>query len=183
MLNLTPYADRNLILTGYLGPKQPLIVRQIAERLNMPFVSFELRLEQRADRSLDEVRALFGEARLKTMEAEVIDEMVLHRGAVIAISGETLLRGDYLARLSETGKIICLTAALDAVLQRLHLALGARYHTPAERAIALGKLKRERSVQTRETIHLFDTTGMSDDEIIEAVAALWRQEALLLARG
>lgn len=180
MLNLTPYADRNLILTGYLGPKQPLIVRQIAERLSMPFVSFELRLEQRADMPIEDVRALYGEARLKTLETEVMDELALYRGAVLSVPGDAPRHAHHFARLAETGRIICLVATLDAVLQRLHLALGARYHTPAERAMALGRLKRAWAIRQIEGVQEFDTTRMSEREIVESVAALWRAEALLV---
>jgi shikimate kinase len=179
MLGLTPHSDRNLILTGYIGPNQLLIVRQIAKRLNLPFVNFELRLEERADMPMTELRELFGEARLKTLEADVIDEMVLYRGALLFIGGQTLMRNDYLARLRGQGTVLCLVASLDAVLQRLHLAMGARYHTPAERAIALGHLKREWSVRRADGVREFDTTGMTDNEIVESVAMLWREEALL----
>lgn len=180
MIESIPPSDRNLILTGYIGPNQVVIVRRIAQTLGMPFVNFESRLEERADLPIDEIRLRFGAARVKTLEAEVIQELVLYRGAVMLISGQTLVHSDYLARLSDAGQVVCLVATLDAVLQRVHLALGARYHNPAERAIAVGNLKREWAIRNAPGVQEFDTTGMSETEIVLAIAGYWHEQALLV---
>lgn len=180
MIDAVPPSDRNLVLTGYLGPNQLVVVRRIAERLGMPFVNYEARLEARADLPIEDIRIRYGTARLKTLEAEVIDEMLLYRGAVLLISGETLLHGDYLSRLTETGVVLCLVATLDAVLQRLHLALGGRYHNPAERAVALGSLKREWSVRKLPGVQEFDTTSMSESDVVDTITALWREQTMVM---
>jgi shikimate kinase len=180
MIASIPLSDRNLILTGYSSPNQLMIVRRAAEKLGMPFVDFEARLEDRADMPLEAIRARYGEARLKTLQSEVVQEIMLYRSAVILISGHTLKTPEYFQRLSETGSILCLVAALDTVLQRLHLALGARYHNPSERAMALGKLKREWEVRKMPGIQEFDTSALSETQIIEAIVAFWREQALVV---
>src|SRR5215475_10982954 len=105
---LVPSIDQNLILTGYLGPGQLAVARRVADRLRMPFVDFESILEDRADLSGEEMRIRFGEARLKTMESELITEIALYRATVIHISGKTLLPN--YARLADTGQVICIVA-------------------------------------------------------------------------
>jgi shikimate kinase len=172
--------DKNLVLTGHIGPEQLQVARHTAEQLRMPFVDFETRLESHAGMPGEELRALFGEARLKTLEGELIDEMVLYRGTVIHIGGQTLLRGDYFQRLGSTGPVICLVATIDAVLQRLHLALGARFHNPRERELALGKLRREWSVRGHEGVIEFDTSSLSETQMIQGIAALWRERASVI---
>ena len=176
--NMLPQLDRNLIITGYIGLNQQSVAQQVAARLQMSFVNVETEIEVRAGIPLNDLRIRYGEARLKTLEAEVMQDALLHREAVLSIPGRTLLVGDYGQRIQRTGPIICLVAALDAVLQRLHLALGARYHNPQERALAVGRLKREWAVRTLEGIYQLDTTTMSEAEIVEAVIALWQQVAV-----
>ncbi len=105
-------------------------------------------LEDRAGLSGEDLRIRYGEARLKTLESELVDEVALYRGTVIHISGKTLQQSSHFARLGETDPVICLVATLDAVLRRLHLALGARYHDPYERDIALGTLRREWAIRS-----------------------------------
>lgn len=170
---LLPFVDRNLILTGYTGPDQPRIGQQAAERLRMRFVNVDLQLETRLDAPLDVFRARYGEARLKTAEAELMSEIQLYRGVVLRVSGETLLRAENAKRLAATGPIICLTVALGAALRRLHLAMGARYHDPNERALAVGQLRREWDVRKLPHVHQLDVTRLTHDEIVEAVVTQW----------
>ncbi len=172
---ILPPQDRNLILTGYTGPNQPAITGRVAERLKMRFVNVDAHIETRAGLPIDEIREVYGEQRLKMLEVEAIDEAVLRRSVVLQVNGRTLLNADHLPRLQETGPVICLVAALDAVLRRLHLAMGARYHNPQERAQALGYVKREWAIRKHEGVLELDTTYLSSDEIVEAVMALWRE--------
>ncbi len=170
-----PVADRNLILTGYTGPNQPPVGRLVAARLGRRFINIDTLVEDRAGQALDEIRAVFGAARLKTLETEIALEAALYRDTVIRIGGQTLLHSGHYDRLAATGPVICLVAALDAVLQRQHLALGARYHNPDERALAIGHLKREWAARRLPGIHVIDTTYMTEDDMIEAVIARWRE--------
>ncbi len=172
--------DQNLILTGYIGPGQLIIARRAAERLRMPFVDFETVVEDRAGLSGEDLRIRFGEARLKTLESELVTEVALYRGTVIHISGKTLQQSSHFARLSETGPVICVVATLDAVLRRLHLALGARYHDPYERDIALGTLRREWVIRKQAGIIEIDTSYLSEDQMVEAVAVAWREKSGVL---
>jgi len=167
--------DRNLILTGYMGPGQLVIARRTAEQLRMRFIDFEQLFETRAGTARDEMRALYGEARLKALESELVYELLLYRGTVIHIGGQTLLHSSNLQRLSETGDVIALVAALDVVLQRLHLALGARFHNPRERELAVGVLKREWAIRKCAGVVEFDTSALSEDDMVDALAARWRE--------
>lgn len=171
-------SENNLILTGYTGPNPPKIGRRVAGYLRMPFIDFEQELEARTGESVETLRAVYGEQRLKAVEEEVMGEVALHRSTVIRISGSALLRSGQSDRLQQSGHIICLVARLDAVLQRLHLALGARYHDPGQRAAALGELEREWGVRGLPGIHELDVTYLNEADTIAAVVTLWQQIAV-----
>lgn len=175
---LLSFADRNLILTGYTGPNQPPIGQQVAERLKMRYVNVELQIETREGMPSEEVRIRYGDARLKTVESEVMQDVLLNRSSIIRVSGQTLLRSDYAKRLGETGPIICMVASLGAVLQRLHLSLGRSYHNPHERALAIGYLKREWAVRKLEGIHEIDTTYMTEADTVNALIGIWQQSRI-----
>ncbi len=181
MVAFLPFSERNLILTGYTGPNQPGIGRQVAERLKMPFTDAEQEIETLTGNTAEVIRNTFGERRLLAVEAEIMEGIVLRRNTIIRINGNILLHGDHFKHLWETGPIICLVATLDAVLQRLHLSMGARFHNPAERDLALGHIKREWAVRTLEGVHELDVTYMSEDNIVNAVIYLW--QSLTMRRG
>jgi shikimate kinase len=174
LTRILPIADRNLILTGYTGPYQPLIGRQAAALLKMPYVNIELQIEERTGLTADEIRSRYGESRLKMVENEVVADAVLHRNAVIRISGQTLMHSHHYERFAETGPVICLVAELDAVLHSLHLALGARYHDPHERGLAIARLQREWAARRLPGIHELNTTYMDEATIVSAVIELWQ---------
>lgn len=174
--------DYNLVLTGSIGPHQLIVARHVATRLNLPFVDAEQEVERRAEMPPAEFKDRFGEARLRTLESEAIRDLTLHRSTVIHVNGQMLAYGDHLARIRECSYILCLVASLDAVLARLHIALGARYHNPAERAFALGMLKRAWSIRGQEGVHEFDTTYMTEADMVDHIAALWAQRVIELTR-
>lgn len=183
-MSLLPVAsDLNLVLTGSLGPNQIIVARRIAERLKLRFVDAEREVEKRAEMLPTEFQTLFGDARLRALESEVINDLALHRGAVIHISGQMLAHGDHLARMLTCSYVICLVASIDAVLTRLHIAMGARYHNPAERALALGILRRDWAIRGRNPrIYEFDTTALTDSETIERITALWAEKVIEFTR-
>lgn len=173
-----PVSERNLILTGYIGPETAAIGQQIAERLRYPFVNIERQIADRLDLPPEDIRAHYGESRLKSIEVEFVDEAALRRSSVIYVSGHILTHNGNLKRLQGTGPVIYLRIALDAMLQRLHMTLGARYQNPYERALALGNLKREWSVRDMDGLHHIDTTYLTREAILEAVVTTWRDLAI-----
>jgi shikimate kinase len=180
MTTFLPFSERNLIMTGYMGPDQPLLGKEIATRLKMNYVNLEAEIAQRMDMPIDEIRTYFGETRLRAVETEIVGEAVLRRSSVIRVNGRTLVQGNNLERLRSTGPIFCLTIGLDAMLQRMHIYMGARYHNPKDRALAIGELKREWAVRDLSDIQEIDTTYMSDEDIIRTLVGVWRS---LTVRG
>lgn len=168
--------ERNLILTGYIEPNKPRIGRQVAEQLHLPFVDVEQRMTERISAiGSDVVRDDLSERHLKAIESEVMEEIILHRNSVIRVNGSSLMHSDHYERLRATGPIICLVARLDAILQRIHITLGARYHSPAERGLELGLLRREWAIRKKPDIYELDVTYDDEPEMIKAIIVLWKQ--------
>lgn len=178
MFNTIPLTDRNLILTGYTGANQPRTGQLIAERLGMPFVNLDVLIGERIGLSGGDVREMFGERRLKTVEADIVEETRLRRQTVIRVSARTLLHSENLARLAQTGPMVCLITTLDAVLRRLHISMGGRYADPDERARELGELRQEWGIRTVGGKIDIDTTDMTADQIVQTVVALYRERAI-----
>jgi shikimate kinase len=177
MLSTLNLSEQNLILTGYTGPNQPLLARQIADRLNLSLIHIETQIADRVGLQVDEVRTYYGEARLRSIETEIVGEAMLRRSTLIRVSARTLLTNHSLEKLSGTGPVICLVTTLDAMLHRLHLAMGARYYNPEERALEIGELRREWAVRGQLGVHEIDTTYLKPEETIEAVTTLWQSLA------
>lgn len=173
-----PLTTRNLIITGYIEPNRPRIAQQVAVQLKMSYIDVEQQLEQRLGGTLETMRASYGDRHVKAIEDEVMADVVLHRHTVIRVNGSTLMHGDHLTRLQETGTVLCLVARLDAILQRMHLALGSRYHDPVQRATALGELRREWAVRDMPGVYELDVTYKDEAGMVKAITDLWQQVAI-----
>lgn len=167
--------ERNLILTGYREPNKPRLGRRVAERLRMPFLDVEARLEEAIENHPMIERETTSQRLLQTLEADVISEIILRRQTVIRIDGSTLTRQDHREKLLRTGYIVCLVARLDSILQQMHLALGARYHDPTTRAVEVGKLKAEWAIRGAKGVREVDLTGYRENEMVERLVQLWQE--------
>ncbi len=178
-MNISLARDLNLILSGYSELNKPRVGRGIAERLNMTFVDVREQVEHLLDKDLESVREKFGERRVAVIENDVMDGLVLRRGAVIRVNATTLVSSERRQSIMRTGFTACLTARLDALLQRSHITLGARYHDPAMRGEVLSLLRRESAVFQLDGVERFDVTDNSEREIIERLVAWWQTVAVV----
>jgi shikimate kinase len=171
-----PY--QNLALTGPMGVGKTSIGRAVAQRLKANFYDLENEILTREGQSADEIRELFGEARLKALETSMIHDLTLNRHAVLIVSGAALLDDTNRARLLEAGSVLCLTCALNEILRRFHVARGAWFHSPGNRGVIMSRLKREWRVTALDVPRL-DTTRLSVDEAASAVIEFWLERAQL----
>jgi len=131
LLGATPY--HNLILTGHMGVSRSAVGRLIARQLGVLFVDLDTEIQAREQMPGDEIRQLYGEARLHAIEGELCRELGLRRGAVLSISGRLCwMRATVSA--DEQRPVLVLACALNEILRRLYSSQGARFHDPKVRA-------------------------------------------------
>jgi len=170
--NTPPYY--NLILAGTMGVGKREVAQQIAEHFSAPLRDLDAEIEASEGMPPLEVRDLFGEARLTSLESELCRELALQRSAVILASASVMLNEANRARLLETGTVLVLTTALNETLRRLHEALGAAFHTERARSIEIARLKREWKVRALPGLAHLDTTLLTPDQVVAEAIAFWQ---------
>lgn len=173
----TPF-DRpyfNLILVGTVGGRLIPTGKTIAARINVRFIALDLEIHRREGYSPDDLRALFGVARLRRVEAELSHELALQRGTVIGINSGTLLDHDTADRLAESGAILALTCALNETLRRLYIIQGAHFQDPKARAAALDAIRRDQQALRSVDPPRLDTTRLSIEQVADSALAFWHE--------
>ena len=141
------------------------VAQAVTAYFEAPLRDIEAELEAAAEMPLQEVRALYGEARVTNMETEVCRELALQRGAVIAVHATTILNEANRRRLAEAGVILLApTTALNEVLRRLHASKGDRFHDIHERARTMICPRQEWKVRKLPYPQL-DTMLLTVDEV------------------
>lgn len=161
----------NLVLTGFMGTGKTTVGRLLAERLQRPFVDTDALIEERHG-PIPAIFADHGEDRFRALEREVAAELGERDGLVVATGGRLLLDPANVATLGASGTVVCLTASVAALIDRLqdeveHRPL-LRGGEAGERIAAL--LHERRSGYAR--FPQVDTDGRSADEVADAVLAL-----------
>lgn len=112
-------SDANIILTGFMGTGKTTVGKLLAERLGYTFVDTDVLIERRSGRTVAEVFSQLGEGAFRWMERSVAADLAARSQTVVATGGGMLLDPTVAAVLGDTGRIFCLTASPEQILQRV----------------------------------------------------------------
>lgn len=161
---------QNIILVGFMGTGKSAVGRLLAQRLNRVFLDLDRKIEKEAGHSIAEIFAKEGEAGFREREARAVREAVELKDHVIATGGGVMLREENIRLLKKCGRLICLTASPDAILQRTMATGPSRPllagHDPRARVEQLLKLRAPFYAQADRTI---DTSEKSVEQVAEEI--------------
>ena len=101
-----------------MGAGKSTVGKQLAHRLQRPFIDTDKELEARCGVSVAEIFAVEGEAMFREREAKLIAELTLREGIVLATGGGAALRPENRANLKNRGTVFYLNADPYDLFQR-----------------------------------------------------------------
>ncbi len=115
-----PLADGcNLTITGFMGTGKTTVGGILAERLGRRLVDMDERIEEDFGKTIAQIFADDGEALFRQAEARLCQTLARESDLVIATGGGTLVSEENRQALESGGPVVCLTAGVDTVLQRV----------------------------------------------------------------
>ena len=108
-----------LALIGLPGSGKTTVGRQLARRLQLPFIDSDQVLEQRLGCSIRDFFAREGESRFRNVEEQVIDELTLSPQGVLSTGGGVVLRPPNRVHLRERTHVIYLRSTPEEVFRRV----------------------------------------------------------------
>lgn len=170
-----PYRhSRNLVLVGFMGSGKSTTGRQVAIDLGMPFMDTDRMIEEREGKTIAKIFEERGEGFFRGLESEIVQEVSLRRGTVIATGGGVVLRPENLKVLGRTGVLIHLHVDLVTALARTQ----GHGHRPLlnhkDREARLEALMRERQARYDAIPKCVETSGRTQQEVVRAVIRIYR---------
>lgn len=104
---------------GLPGSGKTTIGRQLARRLDWPFVDSDHVIEHRLGCSIREFFAREGEASFRDVEQTVLDDLTCTHAGVIATGGGAVLREINRRHMRERGQVVYLRSAPEDVYRRV----------------------------------------------------------------
>jgi shikimate kinase len=106
-------------LVGLPGSGKSTVGRQLARRLNLPFVDSDPVVEQRAGCSIRELFEREGEEVFRDLEQQVLDDLTLSHRGVLSTGGGAVLRPLNRQRLRERGQVVYLRSTPEEIFRRV----------------------------------------------------------------
>ncbi|PLX94532.1 MAG: 3-dehydroquinate synthase [Desulfuromonas sp.] len=137
----------NIILTGFMGTGKTTVGKNLAKKLNYAFVDTDHLIEERIGMSIAEYFKQEGEDAFRQQEALLARELADREGHVISTGGRFMLDPGNAATLSKTGRVFCLVATPDEILQRVsqddHVRPLLQVANPLENIVELLQQRKE----------------------------------------
>ena len=153
-----------------MGTGKSAAGKLLAERLKRPFVDLDRVIEKEAGRSVAEIFTEEGETVFREREARAVRSAVVLKDHVIATGGGVMLSDENVRLLKASGKLICLTASTEVILQRALASLPSRPllagADPLARIEQLLKLRAPFYAQADVTL---DTSNRTVSEVVEEI--------------
>ena len=115
-------SDKNIVISGFMGTGKTTVGRLVAQRLGRAFVDLDEQIEAHFGKAIPEVFAQDGEARFRALESDLCRHFAGQPGIVLSTGGGALVNPVNRATLAESGVLICLTASVEAILERVEQA-------------------------------------------------------------
>ena len=148
-----------IALVGLPGSGKSTVGRQLARRLQLPFVDSDHVIEQKLGCSIREYFEREGEEQFRDVEAAVIDELTTNRVGVLSTGGGSVLRPKNRENLRNRGQVVYLKSSPDELFRRLRHDMNRPLLQVADPLSRLRDLFEMRDPLYRETAHFILETG------------------------
>ena len=111
-------ADK-IYLVGFMAAGKSSLARALGEHLEWPTEDVDDRIEAREHMTITDIFAAHGEPYFRSIERQVLTELMPLRPAVVATGGGTFVDPDNRALISGNGAAIWLDAPLETIISRL----------------------------------------------------------------
>jgi len=109
----------NIILTGFMATGKTTVGKLLAEQLGYAFVDTDDLIVERSGQSIPGIFREKGETAFRNMESEIARELGQKEGFVISTGGRLMLDAGNAAALARTGRVFCLVATPEEILERV----------------------------------------------------------------
>jgi shikimate kinase/3-dehydroquinate synthase len=158
-----------IFLYGPSGSGKTSLGQVLAERLNLRFTDLDQEIVNQSGFSIPAIFAQQGETGFRQIEKSILNRVVEEMRQVVALGGGTLLDPQNRKQVEENGRVVCLSAALDQLLQRLEAEPGARPLLAGDARLRLQMLLAERGEHYASFPLMITTDDQSLDEIARRV--------------
>lgn len=168
-------------LYGPSGAGKSSAGRLLAECLRLPLLDLDQEIERQAGKSIRDIFAQEGEAGFRIREKKALQEAARGMRQVVALGGGTLLDPENRELVGGNGRVVCLSASIPDLVERLAGEPDSRPLLSGDRGERLERLLAERRPHYASFPLQLDTSGKGLAEIaweLQVLLGVFRVEGM-----
>ncbi|MCK5450945.1 MAG: shikimate kinase [Candidatus Omnitrophica bacterium] len=110
---------RNIVLVGFMGTGKTMLAKFLAQDLGMEYISTDDLIEEKENRSINDIFKDSGEEFFRKVEKNVVKEVSERDNCVIDTGGGVVLDENNMIDLKRTGIVVCLWAETRVIFERV----------------------------------------------------------------
>ena len=107
-----------IVLTGFMGTGKSAVGPILARKLGIDCIDTDYLLEKEAGQSIKEIFRTHGESHFRSLEKEIIKELVKKGDVIIDVGGGAILDPENLENLKKDGILVSLLASSEEIKKR-----------------------------------------------------------------
>ncbi len=160
---------KNIVLTGFMGTGKTEVSKILAKRLKKQRLCIDDMIEWKVGKPISEIFKQDGEAYFRKIESEMTAAVSKDKDAIIDAGGGVIINENNYRRLKETGVIFCLTASVDAILERTKRSTHRPLLNAPDPHSKITELLQQRQKFYAKADYTIDTTTLTPDEIADRI--------------
>ena len=178
---------KNIILVGLMGAGKTTIGRLLARAFARPFIDTDHEIEARTGVKVPVIFEIEGEAGFRARETQVIGELCLRPGIVLATGGGAVLMAENRTALRGSGLVVYLNAQPIDLWQRTRHDQNRPLLRGADPERRLADLFAQRDPLYREVAHLVVETGRQSPRLLagkieQQLRSTWQHQEAVQTR-
>ena len=165
-------SKKNIALTGFMATGKSVVGKRLAHRLKRRFVDLDQAIEEKERMTISKIFHRKGESYFRTVEKQVLSEVLRENGQVIATGGGAILDKENLDLLRERTLLICLTAPPATLLRRSSSGKERPLLKGDDRERRVEELLRQRGKNYAQAHLSIDTGSLSVDGVVEKIIGI-----------
>lgn len=117
---------KKIFLVGYMGSGKTTIGEELAKKLGFEFIDTDIYIENKFQKTINEIFATMGESKFRQMETDTLAEISNKENVVIATGGGAPCHNNNMDLMKEKGTVVFLNPDLDELTYRLNLVKATR---------------------------------------------------------
>lgn len=158
-----------IVLIGFMGSGKTTIGRELARRLQIPFVDLDSVIVEQAEMTIPEIFATEGEEGFRHRETQALESVYAVGGAVVATGGGAVTVEENWPLMRDIGPVVYLRTRLQTALQRIGEGEGRPLANGMDRETRLRTLLELRKPLYEQADLIVDTDGLTPSAVARVI--------------